>query len=223
MNETTTPGCEPEPVAKNIPRAAVRRALRLMRWAEHGLVSVMLLGLIIFVSPIPAWVYSALGCSDELSPAKYIICLGGGYARVIEGVRLLEEGYGEKLVVSNLGPAAEWMRDVAIEWGAPADRILIDRESSRTADHPDAIARNTGVDPAHDTCIIVTSYTHLRRAKAVFEKVGYQHIIMREVRWDRQARLEQDVDFGLGRRLALAPKMLYACAAWVEYWVMGYV
>lgn len=223
MKRTKSRGRGQEPAAERATDDSARRPRRLLRLAEHCLASVVILGLIIFVSPIPRWVYSKFDCPDEMRPAKYVICLGGGYARVIEGSRLVSEGHGETLVVSNLGSAADKMRDVAIEWGAPPDRILIDRESSRTADHPDAIARNAGVNPENDVCIIVTSYTHLRRAKAVFEKAGYRHIIMREVRWDRQVRLEQDENFGLGRRLALAPQMVYACAAWVEYWVMGYV
>ena len=223
MNTTDSADREHERSDVPGPPGKRRSGRRLLRWGEHCLAAGVLIGLAVFVSPIPKWIYSAFDCPEEMRPAEYIICLGGGYARVIEGVRLLEEGYAEKMVVSNMGAAAETMRDVAIEWGAPADRIIIDRESSRTADHPDAVARNAGIDPANDECIIVTSYTHLRRAQAVFAKAGYRHIIMREVRWDRQARLEQDAKFGLGRRLTLAPQMLYACAAWVEYWVMGYI
>ncbi len=152
-----------------------------------------------------------------LRPAQYLICLGGDPARVIESARLLQEGYADKLIVSNNRGAAAMMRNLAIDWGAPAEQVIMDTGSFRTRDHPDSIRKQCGVNPAEDLCIIVTSYPHMARSLACFEKSGYQHIIMREPRWERQSRRLE----GLRSNYRTVPKLLYEYCAFAEYWFRG--
>lgn len=173
------------------------------------------------LSPLPNVIYASMDWQDPLAKADVIICLGGNSNRVIESARLLNDGYAPTLIVSNLGSAARLMREQAIEWGAPADRVLVDDQSARTLDHPAGVAKAGGIDIAHDACIIVTSYTHLARARAVFEKGGYRHIIMREPRWERQTRDPNGLNWR--GRLILFPKLLYEGAGWLSYWVRGVV
>jgi uncharacterized SAM-binding protein YcdF (DUF218 family) len=170
-------------------------------------------------TPATQWLYDALDRESPLVRSKYIICLGGDPARVIEGCRLLSEGYGEKLILSNHGKCTDEMRRLALEWGAPADRILLDRRSEKTSDHPGAIRDDLGVNPAHDACIVVTSYTHLARSRACFRKAGYQQLVMREPRWERDFRSIG----GWKYRFRILPSVVYEYAAWVEYYFRGAV
>ncbi len=202
--------------ARRPPARAWRRTLR---WVEHGLALVGGLLLLMVCTPLTQWLYDALDRETPLAKAKYIICLGGDPARVIESCRLLSEGYGEKLILSNHDQYTDKMRDLALEWGAPADRILMDRRSSTTLDHPGAIRDGLGIDPQNDSCIIVTSYAHLARSKACFEKAGYRHLILREPRWERQFRSAG----GWKYRFRILPYVAYEYAAWVEYYCRGAV
>src|SRR5690606_4293660 len=130
-------------------------------------------------------IYLAMDAQDDLTIADVIICLGGDPQRVLEAARLCADGYAPVLVVSNQGEAAQRMARLAVDWGAPADRVVVDAASRRTSDHPAAVAAAAGLDIARDRCIVVTSYTHLARSRAVFEAAGYRHLIMREPRWER--------------------------------------
>jgi uncharacterized SAM-binding protein YcdF (DUF218 family) len=190
---------------------------RWLRWIEHLLAAISALFILMLISPVPSWMRNALDRQSELRPAKYIICLGGAPARVIEGARLLREGFAEKMIVSNNELAAPMMRGLAIDWGAPPDRILVDSHAHKTLDHPGSVQRDCGVDPAQDVCIIVTSYTHMARAKACFEKAGYRHVIMREPRWERQFRPPPEIK----GNLQLLPEVIYEYAALAEYWLRG--
>jgi len=194
------------------------RPRRVLRAFEHGLAAFGLAVLICWTTPLPIWLHNAMDRQDKLQPAKYILCLGGDNGRVIEAVRLLKDGYGEKLVVSNHGFEARRMRDMAYDWGAPYDKILVDDESRRTADHPASIIKNCGVDPAADSCIVVTNYLHMARCKACFEKAGFKRLIMRQPRWERSGY--SDV-YRTG--FYILPRLLYECAAWVEYKLKGFV
>jgi uncharacterized SAM-binding protein YcdF (DUF218 family) len=217
---TNDTSCETRNEAQQEPsHAPVRRhwRRRLLRWAEHVLAACALLFILLFLSPIPRWLHAAMDCQDELRHAKYIICLGGAPARVLEGARLLNEGLGDRLIVSNNEEAAPMMRDLAIDWGAPADKILLDDQSTCTADHPGSIQQRCNVDPTNDACIIVTSFPHMLRSKACFEKAGYRNIIMREPRWERQFRRYRS----WRSNIWAMPELAYEYAAIAKYWLAG--
>ncbi len=203
------------PVAGRVPRK------RCLRWIVRGLALAMGLHLLFVLTPLTGWLYDAMDCQDELGPAEYIVCLGGDPQRVIESARLLEEGHARWLIVSNNEPAAGMMRDLAIEWGAPSERIIVDDQAWTTRDHPLSARRAAGVDPQRDTCIIVTSYTHMARSRACFEKAGYERLIMREPRWQRRFRNPDGLNFS--GRVKKLPKIVYEGVAWVEYWLLGAV
>lgn len=217
MTTASTPGPNSRPVPPAAPLVPARRRWWL-RWAEHGLAIFGLVVLICCTTPLPMWAYDAMDRQGTLTRSKYIICLGGDNARIIESVRLLRDGWGERLILSNYGLAALQMRDVAEDWGAPVSKILLDEGSRRTADHPASIARTCGVDPAKDTCIIVTSYSHMARSLACFEKAGYRHVIMREPRWERPGRYD-----GYRTGFWALPRLVYEGAAWIEYKIRGFI
>ena len=133
-----------------------------------GLISIATAAFIL--SPLQNMVYASMDAQDDLTRADYIICLGGDPGRVLEATRLLSDDYAPILIVTNHGSAAEQMRRIAIEWGASPSRVLMDDSSQRTADHPVAVARVGDIDIENDTCIIVTSYTHLAHDRGPFLK-----------------------------------------------------
>ncbi|MBK8267974.1 MAG: YdcF family protein [Planctomycetes bacterium] len=88
-----------------------------------------------------------------------------------------------------------------------------------TRDHPAGVRTAAGLDPEKDTVIIVTSYSHLRRARACFEHAGYKHIIMQEPRWERRCRAPEET--GWKSRFLIYPQLVYEAAAWIEYKCRG--
>ncbi len=204
-----------------LPEAGNCSRRRALRWTVRVLALVMGFQLLCVVTPLTAWLFDAMDRQDRLQPAEYVICLGGDPQRVLEAARLLEEGHAEWLIVSNHGTAANMMRDLAVEWGAPAGRIIVDDHARTTRDHPASARRAARIEPQRDTCIIVTSYLHMARSRACFEKAGYQRLIMQEPRWERRFRHPDGLNFS--GRFKKLPLLLYEGAAWVEYWLRGAV
>lgn len=203
------------PTAKRKRFIWVRRSLRLLEFclALFGLTILLLVA-----TPLTNNLYTALNVEQPPVKSKYIVCLGGDSSRIIEAARLLQEGYGDYLIVTNHGPFAESMRQMAVQWGADPARVLVDDHSWKTRDHAPSIANRLGVDPANDSFIIVTSYAHMARSKACFEKAGYRHVIMRQPRWEREhAYPRKDWKW----RIRVLPNLIYEYAAWVEYTLRG--
>jgi uncharacterized SAM-binding protein YcdF (DUF218 family) len=208
------PGCKAVPKRKRSWISRIARGGELF-FAWSGFIALLLVA-----TPLTNWLFDVLACESKLTPAKYIICPGGDAARIIESARLLSEGYGEYLIVSNHGPFTKAMRDLAVEWGADPARILMDNDSVKTRHHARSIIEHLGVDPARDSCIVVTSYTHMARCKACFEKAGFKHLMMREPRWERSTR---PIERNWKWRFKALPELIYEYAAWGEYWVRGEV
>jgi|GEM_PF-886188 len=204
------------------PAAARGRFPTLARWLRRGLGLfglIVVLALMVVLSPVTDRVYFGMDCQDDLERADWIICLGGDGGRVLEAARLLQDGYAPKLIVTNRGTAANIMAQQAIEWGADPQRVLIEDQSARTVDHPDLVAELAGIERGRDTCIIVTSYTHMKRARRIFADAGYQHLIMREMRWQRVARGTGKLSWR--QRLLVAPRLCYEAAGWCRYLLFG--
>ncbi len=194
------------------------RLRAVLRWAEHSFALICLLGIALMFTPIPRWLFFNLDRQQPLAEADFIICLGGDPERVLEATKLLQEGYASILIVSNSGETADQMKELAVDWGAPPGRVRVDHESKRTVDHPTAVARNCGVDPRSDHCIIVTSMTHMARSEAVFQKAGYRHIVLREPRWERDFRVMK----GWRSNVMSAAEILYEYTARLQYRLLGY-
>jgi uncharacterized SAM-binding protein YcdF (DUF218 family) len=114
---------------------------------------------------------------DPLEKADIILVLAGDHngERVTEGVKLFKEGYAEKILMSG-GPlawkltSANWMKKQAIAMGVPAKAILIQGRSESTLEDAEfsfPIIKNKN----YFSVILVTSPSHSRRSKRVFNKV----------------------------------------------------
>jgi uncharacterized SAM-binding protein YcdF (DUF218 family) len=120
---------------------------------------------------------------------KFVVVLGGGYTRaskqplasqlgaftlprVVEGVRLWHALPHTKLVLSGKGwetiTEAEAMANMAQSLGVPRAQMLLDPESSNTAQHPVKLAPLL----LKDTFVLVTSAIHMPRAIQNFKRSG---------------------------------------------------
>lgn len=214
------PDDPPNPAPSQLDLPPRSRSRRWLRRLERGLALSALAVILWFVLPFQEWIYRGMDRQGPLQHAAYLICLGGGQARVVESARLMQEGWADRLVVSNHGAFGKQMADMAAEWGVPRERILVDDTSVTTRDHPAGV-RRLGVDPAKDLCIIVTSYTHMPRSQAVFEKAGFRRLILREPRWEREQRNIPHWRYGWRARIDTFTAVLYEGAAWIEYKLRG--
>lgn len=125
--------------------------------------------------------------------ADAVVAISGGdtSARTAEAIRLYQNGWAKKLVLSgaaldDLSPSnAAVMRHQALEAGVPADAILIDQDSRTTLQNA-AFVHQIFKDNNIKSIILVTSAYHQRRASLEFGR--YQDIEVRNhpVPSDRQ-------------------------------------
>lgn len=119
----------------------------------------------------------------------YVVVLSGGYApnenqplsaqlgaftltRLIEGISLHKALPNSRLIVSGSSDLtvteAEAMQKLAIDLGVAADKIIVERQSRNTFQHPRYIAPIVGKSPF----ILVTSALHMPRAMGQFQGYG---------------------------------------------------
>lgn len=117
-----------------------------------------------------------LAVSDAVTPVDAVIVIGGdGVERIATSRQLLQDGYGQWLVISG-GPyggglnSAVTMRHQALTSGVPAGRILVDDTSESTVDNAEGTARLMASHGLR-TGVVLTSPYHTRRAGVVFSRV----------------------------------------------------
>jgi uncharacterized SAM-binding protein YcdF (DUF218 family) len=149
------------------------------------------------LAPLRFALYSLIESSHEkvTRPYKYVVVLGAKtfyrpdypissqlspslMARVIEGVRLVHENPESILIVTGNGagevPEANLMYEAALALGIAKERIIVDRESMNTKDHPvylKPILKN-------EAFVMVTSAYHMERAIKNFRTHGLNPIPM---------------------------------------------
>lgn len=114
---------------------------------------------------------------DAIKPSDIILVLGGddNGERVDEAVKLYKNGYAKKILMSS-GPlawkltGAEWMKKQALAEGVPARAILLEDRSLSTIDNAKLSLPILEKEKVK-TVILVTSPTHTRRSKKVFDRI----------------------------------------------------
>lgn len=109
--------------------------------------------------------------------------LGEGVDRVLRASRLYKSGKVERIIVSggNLPwlrvpvPEAEVMKKLLIEWGVPADAILVEGKSRNTRENAVNVKKML-VDQHVESVLLVNSALHMPRAMRVFRRVGVKAI-----------------------------------------------
>lgn len=164
------------------------REIRARRRVERAVESLGQRAIDLGLDPLAARLARPLEVAADLRPRPWIVVLSGGItskgllsattkARVKWAAKLHVDGLADRLIVSG-GPrrpgrpsSGPVMRDLAVEFGVPRDRIEIEGHSSRTAENAEevsALVRARG----EASILLVTSPLHMRRAKLCFQKYG---------------------------------------------------
>jgi uncharacterized SAM-binding protein YcdF (DUF218 family) len=123
------------------------------------------------------------GMVNLLTSTPHQIEFGESAERILTGISLVKEGHANTLVITGGSgdlyhqdrSEARLLQQFALDFGIPADRILIDPASRNTYEN----AVNTqAILEEHElsTLILVTSASHLPRAMACFHKLGISPI-----------------------------------------------
>jgi uncharacterized SAM-binding protein YcdF (DUF218 family) len=137
------------------------------------------------VSPLPhvdAVIVLSGALNLRLSTPQHLE-FGEGVERILAGIKLVQEGYGDVLIISGgsgdiydqTKREAVFLRQFAIDLGVPEKKILIDQNSRNTyenATNTRAIMEQHGISSS----ILVTTASHLPRSMACFEKLGIKPI-----------------------------------------------
>ncbi len=138
--------------------------------------------------------YPVISESTIQKKIKWVVVLGGGsrtnpsltpvdrlddesLKRLLEGIRLCRHLPKARLILSggnNQGktPVARIMREVALNFGLPPSRLILEESSWDTSDEARLLKKQLGQDPFY----LVTSAGHMPRSMAMFKKVGTQPI-----------------------------------------------
>lgn len=199
-----------------------------------GLLAVLLLAAATFAyTPVPNWLARLLVVEAPLESAQAIVVLGGGTApdnsagdsslrRVVHALRLYRRGLAPLVVLSGgdasrkgrLGEA-QAMAAVAVELGFPADVLVLETESMRTAEHAAYLAellRRRGIR----RILLVTTPVHSRRSVLVFQRRGFEVL---PAPTDGGQHLAESA---LGR-LFLTHQVAYEAAALAFYRLKGWI
>jgi uncharacterized SAM-binding protein YcdF (DUF218 family) len=163
---------------------------RIIFWASLALWVFFLGGLVIAFTPVTGYLLKALAMKEEIRHADAIVVLGGGVNRgryltlssshrLVRGVQLYHEGKAQKIVfsggLSQKAGVAEGavLAQEARRMQVPLENILTEKNSQRT--HEQAIETKKILDPLRwKSIILVTSYTHMKRAVLCFEQAGFK-------------------------------------------------
>ncbi len=170
-------------------RMARRRKSRRKGWKIALLIFLALLFLLfLFRTPLLIAAGSFLVTADDLEKADIItVLMGATPSRVVKGVELYQEGYGEALVAVrsqdfdnyalldelDLDPpgAVDINRDIALQMGLPEDAFMIlEYRADSTWDEALAV-REYMQEKELESVIVVTSLYHSGRAKKTFQRV----------------------------------------------------
>jgi len=126
-------------------------------------------------------VLSGMVVLEKSTPEK--IEFGEGVERILEGIRLVKQGVADRLILSGGSGSlteqtkseARMLRQFAMDFGIPDQRILVEPSSRNTYENAVETAklmRRHGISSS----ILVTTASHLPRAMGCFRKIGVEPI-----------------------------------------------
>jgi uncharacterized SAM-binding protein YcdF (DUF218 family) len=120
-----------------------------------------------------------LGGMAEFNNDIGVLSIRRGGDRIWQAISLYKKGKIKKILLSGDNGylsdkglhESEQFREVLIQWGIPAEDIIVEAVSKNT--HENALeTRNLLTDsfPKVDSCLLITSGSHMRRAMACFQR-----------------------------------------------------
>ncbi len=183
--------------------AAALVFFRHSRWSKGCLLATLVILLITGTTPVPnqllRWLETHYERPAALPHADAVIVLTGmvdlrgssasyieltdGAERFFAGLQLMQQGYGDVLIISGGSgdpheqgkSEAAFLRQFAIELGFPPEQLLVDTTSRNT--YENAVNTRAILEEHHlSTSILVTSASHLPRAMGCFHKLGLKPV-----------------------------------------------
>jgi len=116
------------------------------------------------------------GFTNATGSSIKLIELNDAVDRLFHGMRLYRAGKAPRVMLvggaaEGSSPEADFMADLLSEFAVPRDRMLLEKQSRNTRENgvnSVKIMRKNGIKKI----LLVTSASHMRRAKGVFEKLG---------------------------------------------------
>lgn len=163
-------------------------------FAAAGLTLLTFTGFSAFANRIAGALEQGYQPLKSFPEAAWVVVLGGGHvdargvppsqklggsslARLVEGIRILHEIPGSRLLLSGGAvfeetSVAETMAQTALMLGVPGERILLEAKARDTAEQAEAIKKLVQNEPL----VLVTSALHMRRSILLFEQRGMSPI-----------------------------------------------
>jgi uncharacterized SAM-binding protein YcdF (DUF218 family) len=182
------------------------------------------------LTPASEWLAASYAERARLEPADAVVVLGGGFARgslgdrslqrLVHGVRLQRQGLAPLLVLSGEAPAGgpsepEVRAQFARNLGVPSAAIVGLPGANTTRE--EALRARAVLEPRGvRTILLVSNSLHLARARAVFEREGFQVL---------PAPADNSLSFGSAgaQRLAVTRDLLRELAGQVYYRMAGHL
>jgi uncharacterized SAM-binding protein YcdF (DUF218 family) len=200
--------------------------LNLLLWLALVLVAA------IAYTPLTAYLLKPLMVSEEVRDADLIVVLGAGVDegryltllsshRLVKGVQLYFEGRAPKILfsggMSSRGKVAEAvvMAQEARRLKVPANDIIQEKNSTRTREQAVEV-KKIASSMAGKSILLVTSFSHMKRALMVFENAGFKVYPAPADPYERYAKDPLS-------RLSLFPILIHEYGGIVYYRIRGWI
>ena len=188
--------------------------------------------LLVAFTPVTRYLLKPLTVSEDLKDADLIVVLGAGVdqgrfltpvssQRMVKGVQLYFEGRAKKILFAGGMPGKTTVSEASVlgqearRLKVPPGDILLEKKSQNT--HDQAVEVKKIADPLRvKSILLVTSFSHMKRALMAFEKVGFK------VYPAFADPSEKYMDAPLGR-LVLFPRLIHEYAGMFYYQIRGWI
>lgn len=202
-----------------------------VRLGLRGLGLLAVAGFLAFAfTPLPNWWHGRIALAPHMAPADAIVVLGAGVSdggvlthhslrRAVEGVRLHRLGLAPKVLLlgpqRHAGPSEAVVRArLARDLGVDPQSLEVEARGTTTR-HEAALAWEH-LGPERRRILLVTGSYHMPRAKATFERAGFE--VFPAPSYD----LDPGADEPAGR-IALGRGLIHELLARAYYRVSGYL
>jgi uncharacterized SAM-binding protein YcdF (DUF218 family) len=172
--------------------------------------------LLVGFTPLPNLLGAWLSTPAHLGPAGAIVVLGGPESerRAIQGVLLYRRGLAPLVVFSGIPLEVQTRQTLGRELGVPPAAVLTEDTVHTTRDEAVKVAALLHARGIR-RILLVTDALGMRRAQAVFERVGFEVLPVPSAgRGDLLGPPQTQLEFALS--------VVEEAAARLYYWLMGY-
>jgi uncharacterized SAM-binding protein YcdF (DUF218 family) len=152
--------------------------------------------------------------------------------RILQTVRLYKTGKIKKMLISSGSGSLEYrnmlesslLKKYLITIGIPDSVIMIDSISDNTYQNAVCCAKILKSEPKNNRYLLITSATHMRRAKACFNKQGINvdiyatNKLAGKIKWSFEFLLLPDIE-----ALDDWQNLLHELFGYFTYWIAGYL